>query len=109
MRRLFITFNVSVDLPFRVQILQSLKNFPQYCGDVRLFKRPWTELRQRKGPGCRIGRVRERWETDNETEILNDYGIEGKLREKLYLSKGFQLRIQFLLPGLKQNLLLNTP
>lgn len=49
MKSVLITFDISVNLPLRVQILQPLQYFPQYSSYVRLFKRSWTEL----------GRVRE--------------------------------------------------
>lgn len=38
------TFDVSVNLPFRVQILQALQNLPQYGSNVGLFKWAWAEL-----------------------------------------------------------------
>lgn len=47
MKRVLITFDISVNLPLRVQILQPLQYFPQYSSYVRLFKRSWTELRAR--------------------------------------------------------------
>lgn len=36
-KRLLVTFYISVNLPFRVQILQALQNFPQYCSYVGLL------------------------------------------------------------------------
>ena len=42
--RVFITFDVSMNLALRVQILQPLQYLPQYSSYVSLFKRSWTEL-----------------------------------------------------------------
>lgn len=46
-KRVLITFDISVNLPLRVQILQPLQYFPQYSRYVRLFKRSWAELKVR--------------------------------------------------------------
>lgn len=56
MKGVLITFDISVDLPFRVQILQPLQYFPQYSSNVSLFKRPWTEL----GRGREMTEVRQK-------------------------------------------------
>lgn len=43
-----VTFYISVNLPFRMQILQALQDFPQYCRYVGLFKRAWAELKEQQ-------------------------------------------------------------
>lgn len=36
-RACYHTFDITVNLPFRMQVFQSLQNLPQYSGDVRLL------------------------------------------------------------------------
>lgn len=43
-RILLITFDISVNLPLRMKVLQTFQYFPQYSSYVSLFKRSWAEL-----------------------------------------------------------------
>lgn len=52
---LIITFDISVNLPFTVQILQPLQYFSQNSSNVSFFKRSWTELREKRGGGRQTG------------------------------------------------------
>lgn len=49
MQTVLITFDISVNLPLRMKILQPFQYFPQYSSYISLFKRSWAELGRVRG------------------------------------------------------------